>query len=246
MNYPESLPCPIRSRYARDLDFNTVQAPMQSGYIIQRRMEPYIFRQIDLGWDMRIAEFHQWWDWVHRYAFSWHTMPIQGEDVKLRYITPVDFSYRVYGVVSVSVRAEVQAQEDTELWTGDAPTFYDPPINDDDGTVDGSVTPDIDLNTSFEPYDVTLDTVPKEYNLRTSTRINGIGTIYVYGAPGFELRTLDGVTVLATTETDYIRWHTDPDRTDDMLKLVAGEDYLLRISGTVDDVVTIWGTTAWL
>lgn len=243
MNYPSTLPPPLRSSWDRDLDFQVDSVQMQSGYSIDRRREPYIFRQLDILWDTRIAQFQEWWDWANRYGFTWHMMMVQGETYEIRYISEIQFQYKIFGRVAYGVKAEVKLIDTEETWGGSAPSFYDPPINDADGTVGGS-TPDIDLNEAFAPYSVTLASVPAEYTLRTSVRVNGIGSIYV-DSGYFALWSSDGLNLLGDSTTGVLKFHTNPNRNDAMLKLVAGEDYLLRISGTVGDSVRIWGTTVW-
>jgi hypothetical protein len=221
---------------------------MQSGYIIQRRQEPYIFTRLLLAWRMRKQEFLEWWEWAHRYGFSWHTMTIQGGDVEMRYIDDVQFEYQDFAGVDVSVIAEVRGTDSVELWMGTSPNFYDPPINAANGAVDGGVTPDIDMNVAFEPYDITLDVVPKEFILRTSVRPAAQSSIYAYApdqAVAMTLLTANGVTTLAVAEDGVLRWHADASRTDGMLQLDAGEDYMLRFSADVGSVVTFWGATAW-
>jgi hypothetical protein len=246
MRYPDSLPCPLRNGFRRRRDALTIRTRMQSGYIIQRRLEPWTFRQLTLQWEMRMPEYHEFFDWANRYGFTWHEIDIQGVTKTIRYISPIRGVYTDYGRVLVSVDAEEQAVEDAELWEGAAPEIYAPPVNDPDAPVDGGVVPDIDLDVAFEPYDLTLDVVPKQLIFRASPRPAAIGTIYVYGSDAITIRPFDGSSNLASTEEDFVRFHTDPDRSDGMLKLTAGEDYQLRISGTVGDVVTVWGTSLWL
>lgn len=241
--YPSNYPCPLRPAYSQSLNFQTAQTPMEAGYIIQRRWEPRIFRGIRLSYSMTVPEFHRWWDWVHRYAFSWHTVELQGVDTILRYISNVEYQYRDFANVDVSVSAEVQIASALDNWTGTTPTNYAPPINDDDGTVSGTVTPDIDLNSEFAPLQVTISSSPETRTVRVPVEINAFGALYVAGG-SFQLFNLANSTFIASSDNGQLRWHQDPDVTNSLLRLQAGADYTIRVFGEVGSDVDLWGTSS--
>lgn len=244
MSYPAGFPEPLRAQYSTELNFLTQETQMESGYIVQRRMEPYIFRQITLAYTMRMDEWFSWFAWANEFGFDWFIATIQGSTVRMRYISNIEYNYDDYGTVTASVTAEQRLLPTVEAWTGDAPALYEPPINDADGAVDGGVTPDIDLNTAFDPVTVTLDTSPKNLIIRTPVRQEAFGALFLYVSdPTITAALYDSVgsTLLGTFLDGSIRWHQDTGVSNDMLRLVAGEDYQLRLTGPVDSTVEVWG-----
>jgi len=242
MTYPDTFPRPLRAQYGVELNPLTQTTQMQSGYIVQRRMEPYIFRKVNLAFNMRLDDFYPWFAWAHRYGYDFHEMTIQGDLVELRYIGDIQYNYEDYARVLVSVQAEQRLSNVVEEWVGSAPDFYDPQVTNTDGLVDGSFTPDIDLNSPSDPFDLLLDTVPKEQTIRTSVRVGAVGNLYAYAAGQnitLDLYDLTGTTLL-DSGIGVLRWHTDPARTDAMTELVAGEDYLVRITGTLSTTINVW------
>jgi hypothetical protein len=246
MTYPAEFPCPIRADYAVDMDYRTRQVQMECGYIMQRREEPYIFRQVQLTYFMRMDEFFTWFSWANRFGFDWFTATVQGAEIEIRYMSDIDFDYNDYATVIVNVTAEQRPTSVAEIWEGADPVFYEPPINAADGVVDENVTPDYDLNGPLDVTQVVLDTVPKVLIIRTPDWISAIGAVYIYSASQLltmELWDYADTTLIASSSTGQFRWHQDPSVTNDLMRLTAGADYLLKITGALDSTIEFWGHT---
>lgn len=234
MVYEESFPCPLRAQFSEDLDFRTVQTPMQSGFILQRRWEPWIFRQLTLTYRMSVAEFELWWDWVHAYAYGWHTATIQGAERTIRYISDVSFPYRDFATVEASVRAEEKLPDEPGLWGGADPETYDANWNADlaaDAT--GGATIDIDFRGVVGRVEVSVTDPPSDLVFATSARLSAITSIRaVTDAPlTIEIRDVTGATLVYSTTEKGFSWHHNTASQNTMLRLDPNTAYVLRLIG---------------
>lgn len=249
IEYPSQFPIPLRAPYAVDHDFLTQQTPTLSGYIIQRRLEPHVFRRVSLTYRMAMNELFNWWDWVHRYAFSWHQTVIRGEPLVMRYVSDVSFTYRDFATVEASVVAERTIPEGGEFWdevANGAPETYDPPVNAP-AAVDntGGATLELDFKTSFLPVEVTLTAASQDFILGTSDNVNAISSVLVASDASLLLEILDNppATVIRSTEDDFFRWHHDSPAQNSMFRLDPNTAYVLRVTGAIGDTFKIWGYT---
>jgi len=230
-------PPPLRAGFSTDLDFRTTQTPMQGGYIVQRRWEPYIFRQLTLDFRMSVEEFTGWWRWTHRYAYGWHEASIQGEVRVLRYISDVSFQYVDYATVEASVRAEERLSETLEEWDGVAPDDYDPGFNEDlapDNT--GGATIDLDLTETVGVYPVSLDpSSPLDVIIQTTNKVAAFTTLSIATDDPIvmEIYDIGDTTMLAKSKARILSWHHNSATQNLGLRLDPATAYILRLTTLV-------------
>lgn len=206
--YPSHFPCPNRFQYALDLNFNTGQIEMQSGWTQQRRLDPFIYRQLDVAYLMPIPTFWEWWKWVNRYGFGWWTGTLDGQEVTLRFISDIDFSYLDFANVTVTVRAERFISDEAEVST-DTPTIIDPLASVSlTQTVNDEGSDPVDIVYMAEPpapITATL-TAQTDYPFRTSPYLYDVGAILITSSGRLQASIIDDVTsqaVAAFNETDF-------------------------------------------
>lgn len=247
--YPDEFPIPLRATYAVDLNFLTRQTPMQGGLILQRRVEPNIFRDISLEYTMSLKEFYEWWAWAHRYGYNWHVNVIRGDILVFRYKSNIEFTYNDYGNVNVRLTAEHTIPEDGEFWDeaeDGPPNIYEPPVTAPDAPDNtGGATLQIDFKTSFKPFVVTLTAASQDFIMGTSNNTNAISSILVLSSSAIVMELYDNPpgSVLRATTDGFFRWHHDAPAQNSMFRLEPNTAYVLRVTGAVDDVLNIWGYT---
>lgn len=249
IEYPAQYPPPLRPSFGTNYDFLTDTTEMQGGYVVQRRREPHIYKQLTLSYRMSITESFGWWAWVHRYAFVWHLATIQGVQYTLRYISSLQEQYRDFATVEFAVRAELTIPEGGEFWdesADGAPEIYTPPANQAyaaDAT--GGAAVDLDFRTGFPAFDDALVTSSKDYAIATSRVVGAVSSVVLLSDAPLTLEVYDATatTLIASAADGYLGWHHGTPADNAMFQLSAGTAYVLRVVGAPGAAYSLWGYT---
>ena len=129
-DYPSALPCLLSHDLTISRQFDTAPTQMESGWIKQRRMSEFNIESVTLNWNMTVAEFKSWFEWMDVNGFDWFKILIQNADnptpgkATLRLAGPINYSIMKWDRVVVSVPADFLVNGPTTttvVTTGDNP-----------------------------------------------------------------------------------------------------------------------------
>lgn len=109
--YPDTFPCPSAGDYAASYVPDAERTKMQSGWVRNRQLAPYIFRALQLHFTMPVDKFSHWHYFIHSHMNKWIEMKVQldtGFELRpVRFSSGPSYQYGDWNLVEASIQAEV-------------------------------------------------------------------------------------------------------------------------------------------
>lgn len=119
--YPSTLPCPSIAGYNFSLAHDITESKMQNGWTVRRQREPYPIRTVNLSFEVGSSGFFDWYDYCVNNAYTWISINVQTDITvggpvsreRLRFVSPISYSYSDWDVIKANVQAEFYVDEQT-------------------------------------------------------------------------------------------------------------------------------------
>lgn len=126
MLYPDFFPCPNWS-YNKQTTEHLRRVQFANGWTRQRKRFAERNQTVSLTLTMSSAEFASWSTWWVNNAYDWFEMVLAQGPATVRAVSPINYAYRVFDTINVSVTVEEHVFGYRGQIPGDTPPGGNPP-----------------------------------------------------------------------------------------------------------------------